>query len=212
MKMVSVRQSVIWVAMLLLATCEFVANRSLSVKVDYASTQYDQTAAPWVFSLYFPKSAASGKLYASFGPTLGATIVKVNIRTNRTIYISGVRIEDLRYQPTNANTHINYVHPTLGPIAPIFANLATSFEYSGGYGALTMNPDVDNIFEVNLSSELGLWDHIDFDANGTTFRTDDNEVITIRCNMFFEGFLDDGTEFTGSFPVPLNLDATLSHQ
>ncbi len=194
-----------------LTTCSLF-EKPLDVRVDFTSTQYNQTASPWVFQLLFTTAPSAGVLYPSSGPTLGGTIVSVNVRTNRLVSITGVRIEDVRYRPTNASTHINYVHPTLGEITPIFANLATSFDYSGGYGALQMNPDTDNVFEVNLSSELSLWDHIDFDGDGTSFRTDNNEVLAVRCNMFLEGFLPDGTEFRGSFPVPLSLDITLSHQ
>lgn len=74
-----------------------------------------------------------------------------------------------------------------------------------------MMADVDNVFEVGLSSELALWDHIDFDDDGTKFRSDDDEGIALQCSLFFEGFLEDGTEFSGSFPLPLHLDLTLSH-
>lgn len=63
----------------------------LSVKVDYAPAQFAQTAAPWVFALHFPLTAdvQAGREYASWGDWLGATIVVVNIRTNKPIYVSG---------------------------------------------------------------------------------------------------------------------------
>jgi hypothetical protein len=195
------------------ALADLLTTKPLSVKVDYASTQFAQTASPWVFPLYFPKTAAQqpNRQYASWGNWLGATLVVVNIRPNKPIYISGVRIEDVRYRPANANVFIDYIHPTLGEITPVFAHLATSFDYSNGYGALPMMADVDNVFEVGLSSELGLWDHIDYNVDGTAFRTDDDEVINVSCSLFFEGFLEDGTEFSGSFPLPLHLDLALSH-
>ena len=43
------------------------------------------------------------------------------------------------------------------------------------------------------------------------FPADDDEVIHIRASLFLEGYLADGTEFSGAFPPPLVLDMEIRH-
>jgi hypothetical protein len=192
-------------------------NPPLVVKLDYAGSQWGQAAAPWVYEVHFPVNGAgpldASKEYVSHGPYQGATLVTVNVRTDRTIYVSGARVEKVRYRNEDTmSVHADYIHPVFGKsVSPVFANLATSFGYSGGYEALEMKPDQDNFFEVGLSSVISLWDHMDFDGDGIKFRADDDEAIVLSCSLCLEGFLPDGEGFSGGFPVPLHLDIAISH-
>lgn len=112
--------------------------------------------------------------------------------------------------PIGTESQIAYVNPTLGEISPIFANLAL-----GGNGSssavIKINPNVDNSFDLGLSSELSMWDSIDVDRNGVAFPQDQNEVITLTCSVFLEGYLPDGTQFDGTFPPPLALKLVVEH-
>jgi hypothetical protein len=190
----------------------------ISVTVDFADTQYDQTGPTWVFEMFFPNDAAIAAarvdpnvLIPSSGPTLGATIVTINVHTDTLFYITGARIENIRYRTVLASVPLNYIHPVLGDICPVFSTLPTSTSYTGSTAAIPVNTGVDNIFEVGLSTELSLWDHIDYDDDGLYYWEDQDEIIELQGSLFFEGFLLDGREFSGSFPMPLHLDMTIAH-
>ena len=193
----------------------------LAVTVDFAGTQYDQTGPDWSFAMIFPnaadialsRAADADILVASYGPTLGATIVTVNIRTNAAFYVTRTRIEDVRYRTDVSNVHIDYSHPVYGDYCPVFSTVPTSQSYTGPVAAIPVSPGVDNVFEVGLSTELRLWDHLDFDGDGagSYFAEDQDEIILLQGSLFFEGYLSDGTEFSGNFPAPLHLEMTISH-
>ena len=193
----------------------------LDVTVAFADTQYDQTGPDWYFDMIFPtaaditilRAADANILIASYGPTLGGTIVTVNVQTNAVFYVTGTRIENVRYRTDVSNVYIDYSHPVYGDYCPVFSTVPTSQSYTGSVAAIPVSPGVDNVFEVGLSTELSLWDHIDYDGDGAGnyFAEDQDEVISLQGSLFFEGYLADGTEFSGNFPAPLHLEMTIYH-
>ncbi len=192
----------------LFCSCEFFSAGSFVVQVDFSDTQYDQTASPWIFSILFNSGAiAGGANDISHGPSLGATIVTVNVTTNETFYVTAARVDYVQYRPELASNHVDYISPILGRISPISANIPTSYEN----GALEMKPAQDNVFEVYLATEANFWSDFDFDGDATVFPDDTDEMIELKASLFLEGYLADGTEFSGNFPEPLHLDITISH-
>jgi hypothetical protein len=197
---------------------------TLDVSVDFTDTQYGQTGSDWSFSMLFPSASdittSRGLdpdiLIASEGPdtSLGATLVKVNIRTNVPFYVTGTRIENIQYNLVGSGEPIDYFHPVLGDFCPVFSTLPTSQSYTGSVAAIPVAADTDNVFEVGLTTELSLWDHVDFDGDGAGlyFAEDQNEIISLQGSLFFEGYLADGAEFSGNFPAPLHLEMTISHK
>ena len=109
----------------------------LDVSVDFTDTQYGQTGPTWSFSMLFPSAAditASRVadpdiLIASEGPdtSLGATLVKVNIRTNVPFFVTGTRIENIRYNLEGSGEPIDYFHPVFGDFCPVFSSIPTAF-------------------------------------------------------------------------------------
>lgn len=159
---------------------------------------------------------------ASHAPNnVNATYVTVNAVTNTLFYITGVRMEDIRYSlvpqagnPIGTSSGITYIHPQLGEISPVIVNLSYPDETvttgSPGQG-IKINPETDNVFEVGLSTMISLWHHIDTDRDDTGFPVDQDEVITLTGKLFFEGYFENGFEFSGGFPNPLQVTMQVYH-
>lgn len=93
---------------------------------------------------------------------------------------------------------------------PVYGSMLFFLELTGG-AVIEVEPDIDSSFDVDLSTLLEVWDTMDADVDGIMFPDDQDEVIALSCSLFFEGYLEDGTEFTGSFPPPLKLYFEISH-
>lgn len=177
------------------------------------------------FPILFPSAADIDALQlavdldaeiASHGPTLGATIAVVSVTSSQKFYITGVRIEDIRYRlspsgpnPIGTTSDIAYIHPVFGEISPILANLGLPAESESA--VIEIPEDAAQTIEVGLASALSMWNTIDADRDGIDFPDDDDEVIDITCSLFFEGFLEWGIEFSGSFPPPIRLNIVVKH-
>jgi hypothetical protein len=162
----------------------------------------------WVFPLYF-SDAPTPATAVSAGHQSGATVIVVTATTNRAFSVTGVRIEQVLYRPEGASSEIGFIHPTTyQPIQPFF------LELPGGPVIRIEPPGEDglpSLFDVDVAT-VGLpWQDMDADADGDSFLDDQDEEVSVACSLFFEGFLDDGTEFSGSFPAPLRLYFTVQH-
>ena len=210
----------------LIISCDLLMDPKFEIVVAFSDTQYEGITGT-TFPVQFP---AAGDIetvrpegavptpdfdIASHGPVLGATIALVNVRTNHRFYITGVRIENVRYSlepadgnPIGTSSGITYVHPVLGVMSPIIASIPIN---ENDVAAITVGPDQDNIFDVGFSSMISLWDHIDINRDGQAFPWDQDESITLTCSLFFEGYFERGIEFSGSFPPPLSIDIVVEH-
>ena len=207
-------------------SCALLLDPKFDIVVAYSDPQYDGITGT-LFPVQFPDAATiegvrpEGALpspdfdIASGGPVLGVTIASVNFRTNHPFFITGVRIENVRYRlepadgsPIGTSSDITYVHPVFGIIAPIIANISVS---GTDMAVIFIQKDQDNNIDVGLSSKISFWDHIDVDRDGQAFPWDTDESITLTCSLFFEGYLEPGIEFSGAFPPPLSLEIVVEH-
>lgn len=194
----------------------------LAITVSFAPGQYEGVVDN-NFPVWFPSAAdidalqvtAPGAEVASSGPTLGGTIAKVQMNSNQRFFVTGVRIENVRYRlspadgnPIGTSSDIEYVHPVLGVMSPIVPNLGIADAESA---VVEIAADADQVFEVGLASALSMWNSVDADRDNVMFPDDDDEVVEITCSLFFEGYLENGMEFTGAFPPPLLVHMTVSH-
>jgi len=213
-------------ACLALGSCN-VLGPPLEIVVGYAPTQYSQIV-DLEFPVLFPPAADIGTLrgtvpdaeIASHGPILGATLAVVQLTSNRQFFITGVRLEDVRYRlmptpdpganPIGTTSDIEYVHPTAGLISPITATLSLAPEAQSA--VIEVEANATGTFEVGFASALSMWDEIDLDRDGNKFPDDDDEVIEITASLFFEGYLPIGLEFSGAFPPPLQVKLVVQHE
>ncbi len=213
-------------AVLLLTACEMFFPPPIRISVSFSATQYDSATENGSFPVLFPAAAGITTLratvpnaeIASHGPVLGGTIAVASVTTNRTFYITGARIENVRYRlspesdgsPIGTSSEIAYIHPVYGLISPLILNLAGTGT-SGAEAVIAVKPGEATSFDIGIASALSFWDSIDSDRDGVMFPVDDNEEIEITGSIFFEGFLLNGTEFSGSFPPPLFTKIIVRH-
>ena len=207
-------------------SCALLLDPKFDIVVAYSTTQYEGITGT-LFPVQFPDAATiegvrpEGAIpapdfdIASGGPVSGVTIASVNLRTNHPFFITGARIENVRYRlepadgsPIGTSSDITYVHPDFGIISPIIANIGVG---NSDMAVIFIQKDQDNNLDVGLSSTISFWDHIDVDRDGQAFPWDSNESITLTCSLFFEGYLEPGIEFSGAFPPPLNLEIVVEH-
>lgn len=214
------------VVLVALDGCKQLTSTPFDVSVNLAATQYPGAQnSDGSFSILFPSvtsiqnaSLPAGAEIASSGTYLGATVAELDVKTNETFFLTGARIENVRYEllpvggtnPIGTSSDIAYVNPTLGEISPIFPDLALGVN-GGNLAVDKVYPNQDNYFDLGLSSALSLWNSIDVDRNGVYFPQDQSEVIHLTCSVFLQGYLPDGTEFTGNFPPPLLLKLVVEH-
>ncbi len=158
----------------------------------------------WVFPVYFSK-ATSAATEVSTGHANGATVISITATSNVAFRITGVRMEQVVYRPGGASSEIGYVHPTYGPINPFF------LELTGG-AVIKVDPGTPAVFDVDLATPLSLWQTMDTDNNLTAFPADQTEAISVSASLFFQGYMLDGTEFSGQFPPPLKLYFKIQHK
>jgi hypothetical protein len=187
------------------------AEDVLDVTMSFSATQNGLAQSDWfgrnewVFPVYF-STAPSTAEEVSRGHALGATVIVTDAMSNVPFYITGVRIEQVLYRPAGASSEIGYVHPVFGPINPFF------LELPGGPVIEVAPGTTPTTFDVDLATALSLWTFMDADGDATLFPADQDEVISIACSLFFEGYMQDGTEFSGQFPAPLRLYFRVQHQ
>ena len=204
------------------SSCELLGP-PLEIVVSYAASQYEGITDN-EFPVLFPPAADIATLQgtvpdaeiASHGPVSGGTLAVVNVTSNRRFFITGVRIENVRYRlspadgnPIGTSSHIEYIHPTFGVMSPIIPNLGLDPEAESA--VIEIPADSTQVFEIGIASALSMWETIDADRDGTDFPNDDDEEIEITCSLFFEGYLEWGIEFFRSFPPPLLLTVIVKH-
>lgn len=170
-----------------------------------AKSTWADGSSQWVFPLKFAWPPPATGDQVSTGHINGATVISITATSNTPFYITGVRIEQVLYRPTGASSEIGYVNPNLGLINPFF------LELPGGPVITVASDKSAAVFDVDLATALSLWTSIDADNDGTPFSADQNEVISVACSLFFEGYMKDGTEFSGQFPPPLRLYFRIQH-
>ena len=126
--------------------------------------------------------------------------------TNRTIYLTGARIDQIYYRPSGASSEIGYIHPVYGIMNPFF------LEMPGGDTVTVAESSSGPItIELDLATVLALWSEIDADGDGVLFPADQDESISLSCRLFFDGYTDAGRDLPESYPPPLRLYFTISH-
>ncbi len=158
----------------------------------------------WIFPVYFSTAPSTGE-EVSTGHALGATVIVINAVSTVPFHITGARIEQVLYRPLGASSEIGYVNPVFGLINPFFLELPGGpvIAVAPGAGPTT--------FDLDLATALSLWTGMDSDGDASMFPADQNEVVSIACSLFFEGYREDGTEFSGQFPAPLRLYFRVQH-
>jgi hypothetical protein len=181
---------------------------------------------PEYYQMLFPPAAdidVDPYEYASAGDELGATIVRISIASNRDFSITGARVENLAYEikPINAEipalanpsgagwvpySHFDVVN---GQVTDPVSVAVPAYE---GSAVIHILKDATaSVIEIYPKTRLGYWADLDTDRDGIDFIDDDTEVIDVRCSIFLEGYLEGGTEFTGSFPGPLGISLQIRH-